>query len=497
LTQLDIAEVRRAVRSSTPYVLRLRGSVPESFPLLDSVLEAYLTELGQEKVLEALSYCVKELTLNAEKANAKRIYFEEHGLEILRKDDYEKGMRGFHAELSENLEHFLQRLQERRMSIDVTFQSTEEALAVSVKNDAALAPMEQARIKERIARARTFRSFSEALETSLDHSEGAGLGIMILLQFLKSVGLDEKALSITTENGRTVSSIVIPISNVQLDQIRMLAEVLARTIESLPHFPENVARLIQLTEDANARVSDISGRISNDPALTAELLKHVNSAYYGLPSRVNSIPKAVKLIGLRSLHHLLYSFGFHMVLDPHRAEVRSLWEHSLRTAFYASLLARDLRRQPEILDDAYVAGILHDLGFIALTSLHPRTQLRIRRFSMEKNIPPAVLERFSFGMNHADLGALIAQKWNFPDQLIEGIKYHHDPLRASLRHRNVVFCVYLANALCDLQQGLLSYQHLDRTVLRDFGLRTEAQVLDVASGLKSAFESRRGEPNRL
>lgn len=491
MAEFSVAEVKRAVQSSIPFVLRIEGSVPDSFPLIDSVLEAFLAELGQEKVQEALSYCVKELVLNAEKANAKRVYFEERGLDITGKEDYDTGMNGFHKELSENVEHFLRRLAEKGMNIDVTFHSSEESLWVAVRNDAVLTPMERARIKERITRARTFKSFTEALETSLDHSEGAGLGIMMLLQFLRSIGLDERAFSVRIEGGRTVSEIIIPISTVQLDQIRMLAEVLVRNIDSLPHFPENVATLIRLTEDENANVSAVSRHISDDPTLTAELLKHVNSAYYGLPSRVNSINHAVKLVGLRSLHHLLYSFGFHITLDVHRRQMRFLWDHSLRTAFYAFLLARDYRRQPEITDDVYVAGILHDLGVIVVSSMQPRVQQKMRKFCMEKNIPPEVLEKFTFGMNHAELGALIAQRWNFPDQLVEGIRFHHNPLLASPRYRNIVFCVYLANAVCDLERGLISSQQVDRSVLADFGLRTDAQLQDVAAHLKASFDTRK------
>jgi len=486
-TPVSVADIQRAVQNSVPYVFRIEGSVPESFPLLDSILETYLDELGQQKIQDVLSYCVKELVLNAEKANAKRIYFEEHGLQISKKQDYERGMKAFHNELSENLAHFLQVLRERQMWIDVAFHATGDALTVSVRNDAPLTPMEEARIKERIARARTFHSFSEALETSLDHSEGAGLGIMILLQFLKSIGLGEEAFSVRTERGRTVSTIAIPISDVQLDQIRALAEALVRNIESLPHFPESVMKLTTLTEEAEANVADIANHISRDPTLTAELLKHVNSAYYGLPSRVNGIPQAVKLIGLRSLHQLLYSFGFHIMLDQHHPRMRSLWEHSLRTARYALLLARDVKRQPEIVDDAYVAGILHDLGFIAIATLHPDTREKMRRFCAEKNIPSWVFEKFSFGMKHADIGALIAQKWNFPDQLVEGIRYHHDPLLASGRHRGIVFSVYLATSICDLEEGLITYQQLDQTVLGDFDIQTEAQFLELAASLRNGF----------
>ncbi len=493
MAEISATDIQRAVKTSFPLTFKIEGPVHDSFTTLDGIVETCLMELGQEKVREALTYCVKELILNAEKANAKRIYFEEHGLDIRSKQDYEKGMKGFRSALTDDLGHFLSRLKEKQASIDVVFHYANGDLAVSVKNPGGLAPGEMARIEDRFDRARSSRTFSDALETSLDHTEGAGLGIVMVLQFLKSIGLGESALSIRSEDGMTVSRIVIPVLNVQLDQVRTLAKELARNIESLPQFPESVVGLLRLTEDPNASVADISKYISRDPALTAELLKHVNSAYYGLPSRVNGIPQAVKLIGLRSLNHLLYSFGFHLILDRHHPQMKSLWEHSLRAAFYAFLLARDQKRRPEILDDVYVTGILHDLGFIVVSSLKPATQEKMQKFCMEKNIPSSVLERFSFGMNHAEIGALIAEKWNFPDQLVEGIRYHNDPLQASRSSHDVVFCVYLANAVCDLEQGLTSYGQLEGTVLTEFGLRTESQFLDLAASLKSDFDEHRGD----
>ena len=492
--RINVVDIQRAARNSIPLVFRLTSLPPALFPLIDRILEMFLAELGQEKLLEPLSFCLKELISNAQKANAKRIYFQERGLQISRREDYERGMKDFITELSVNLDHFIDQLKERRLSIDVALHATAEALTVSVRNDAELAPDERRRIDERILRSRGLHSFFEALETSVDSTEGAGLGIMILLQFLKRIGLGEKALSIRTEKGGTVSSIVIPISNVHLDQIRLLTEVLVRDIELLPHFPENISELIKLTEeDQKAGVTEVAERISRDPTLTAELLRHVNSAYYGLPSRTNSILQAVKYVGMRSLHHLLYSFGFQRVFGSHHG-MKELWEHSFRVASYAGMLAREVANRREILDDVYVAGILHDLGLIVVRTLHPRTQEKMRRFSMEKHIPASLLEKFSFGLNHADIGALIAQKWSFPDVLVEGIRYHHDPLLASRRCKEVVSCVYLANAVTDLERGMISYEQLSKPVLGEFGIRTSAQLIEIGSMLKNEFEKLMTEP---
>jgi hypothetical protein len=110
---IDIAEIQKAALRSIPLTFRLTSLPHESHALLDRILEVYLVELGQEKILEPLSYCLKELIVNAQKANTKRLYFEEKGLDIGNEQDYEKGMIDFRKESSERLEHWLGLLKER------------------------------------------------------------------------------------------------------------------------------------------------------------------------------------------------------------------------------------------------------------------------------------------------------------------------------------------------------------------------------------------------
>ena len=214
----------------------------------------------------------------------------------------------------------------------------------------------------------------------------------------------------------------------------------------------------------------------------------MNSAYYMLPKRVNNILQAVKVVGLKGLRNLLLSYGTQKILGEKYAEMKGLWDHSYRTAYYAFLLARGIKRLPDILDDVYVAGILHDLGQIIVTYLHPDAMERMALFCKQKDIPPRILERFSFGLNHADIGSLMAMKWNFPDALVQGIKHHHDPLVAPVAYKNIVFCVYLANAFCDLERGFINWEQLEKPVLSDFGITTEEQGRKVLDNLRRSFE---------
>jgi putative nucleotidyltransferase with HDIG domain len=187
----------------------------------------------------------------------------------------------------------------------------------------------------------------------------------------------------------------------------------------------------------------------------------------------------------------LYTHGTQKILGQKYREMRELWQHSYQTAFYAYNLAKSFRRRKDILDDVYVGGILHDLGKIILASLHPDLLERIRGFCREKEIPSNMLENFAAGMNHAEVGALIAEKWNFPDQLVDAIRFHHSPLDCREQNRDIVFSVYLANALTDLEREMIAFEQVDRWVLGDLGIQSEEQLTRIQQRLAGAFDQQR------
>jgi HD-like signal output (HDOD) protein len=491
---IDVGTIQQSVSKSIPVTFKLRSFARDQHGVLDRILEIFLSELGLEGIQESLSYCTKELIVNAQKANAKRIYFRNKGLSITDPDDYQKGMKQFLHYLTETAGKEDQQLNDGDFDIVLTIHSSAGMFNIKVRNKGEMTEQESSRVYDRIIKARGFSSFYEALNSVRDVTEGAGLGIVILIQFLKRIGLGEEAFSIESDEGLTTASLQIPISKVQLDKMHALAEVVARDIDSLPHFPENVMVILAMTRDPKSQITMVAKKISADPTLTADLLRLVNSAYFMLPRRVVDILEAVKLIGIKGLQNLLFSYGTQKILGQTYRNMRELWDHSYQTALYAFLLARSIKRSYSKLDDVYVAGILHDLGLIVVSYLHPTMQKKIRGFCREKHIPLKVLEDFSYGLNHADTGGLIASKWNFPDQLVEGIKYHHEPLNANVPYKDIVFCVYLANIMSNMERGLVSFEQIETPVLHDFGIEDEAQYTKIHSQFRLVYEQ---QLNRL
>ncbi|MBA7517254.1 hypothetical protein ES705_09307 [subsurface metagenome] len=167
--------------------------------------------------------------------------------------------------------------------------------------------------------------------------------------------------------------------------------------------------------------------------------------------------------------------------------MRSLWDHSYRTAFYAYHMARSFKKKKDILDDIYVGGILHDLGKIIIATLHPELLDRIISFCAEKEIPTRMLEDLSVGFNHAEIGAMIAEKWNFPEQLVAAIRLHHEPNETDEKFADVVYTVYLANALTAIEREQISFEQIDKDVLNAFGIQTADHLAKIQERLDKAF----------
>ena len=415
-TKLDIEQIKRAARNSIPLSIKSYTLPHETEEYLERILSIFLEEVGQNQIKDRIAYCMRELAVNAKKANTKRVYFKELELEIANDMDYEEGMREFKRATLENIDHYLQLQKEDGLYIKVIFHVRGRTFTISVHNNVEISRTEQLRVYDRIARSRAFDSMEEALSTVLDDSEGAGLGIVIMILMLRKMGLDEDSFDIDVENGETIAKIIVPFSDIHVEDLDSLSKEIVAEIDELPQFPENIVYLQKLINDPEAELTEIARQISMDPSLTADLLRLVNSASYTLPKKVDNIVEAVKVVGLRRLRNLLYQQGTQMLLDK---EQKWLWDHSYKAAYYAYYLARNFRRKKDLLDDVYVGGILHDMGKIIFSSVHPQLLDKINNFCKTRNIDRDLMEDLSAGLNHAEIGALIAEKWNFPNVLID------------------------------------------------------------------------------
>ncbi|MCL2212141.1 MAG: HDOD domain-containing protein [Treponema sp.] len=485
---VDEEKIKKAIQSGLPLTITTYTLPKEIEIYIEQVIETFLRHMNQMKLKDYIVYCVQELVVNAKKANTKRVFFKERGLDINNDEDYKKGMLTFKEETIGNINYYLQLQKEKGLYIKVILQLKRNVIQLEIRNNVIANKVEQLRIHDKMARSRQFNSLEDALTQVLDDSEGAGLGLVILVLMLKKMGLDDNAFTINTNNKFTSAKILIPLDTAMVENMSALSEQIVDSINSLPQFPENIMLVQKLINDPTSDMPMIARQISMDPALTADLLKMVNSAQYMLSKKVDNISEAVKMIGIKGIKNLLYSYGTQKVLGDDTQEKKKLWAHSYRTAFYAYNLVKNFKNDSNLLDDVYVGGILHDMGKIIFSSVHPDLLNNIKGFCTEKNLPASTFENLSAGMNHAELGALIAEKWNFPDRLVAAIRFHHDPETAPEEFKDLIDTVYLANMLCEYENGNITFEQLEPGPLANFKLRSKKQVDALIERLAAGFQ---------
>lgn len=221
-----------------------------------------------------------------------------------------------------------------------------------------------------------------------------------------------------------------------------------RSVNRLRPLPGSPLRILKELDNPSTSARQVADLISLDQALTAYLLKVANSALMGFSRQCSSVQEAVVRLGFKQVRSLVYSTMASGPLSARLAGYRlgdkGLWFHSVAVASSAHWLANALH-YPDA-EKAYVAGLLHDIGKLVLDQFVMADYNQIMEIMYTQKQPMWKVEEQLFGIDHAGVGALAGEHWQFPLELIEAIRYHHNP-RMDQPHPQLAAIVNLANAL--------------------------------------------------
>ncbi len=193
-------------------------------------------------------------------------------------------------------------------------------------------------------------------------------------------------------------------------------------IDTLPTIPSVLRKLLVVIENPKISLTEVGNFIASDPVLTSRVLKMVNSPIYGFPGRISSVQQALILLGLNVVRGLLLGVS---VFEVMQKSMVGLWEHSLGCAVTAKIIAKK-KNIPEP-EEVSIEALLHDIGKVVLSLRFKDEYERVVKEAESKDILIIDSEKEIFGITHAESGAWIARKWNFPLSLVEAIEYHHKP----------------------------------------------------------------------
>ena len=210
-----------------------------------------------------------------------------------------------------------------------------------------------------------------------------------------------------------------------------IQEILQK-VDNLQYNFHIAVKVSKLLDDYNVSINELTRLIEADQALTVKLLKHCNSAEYGFSRRITTVKDAIAKLGFKTLKTMIFTIvtksSFNQEIKGYGLEKGELWRNSVSCAVYSRYLAKLINYIDP--DQAFTAGLLRDVGKLVLHEYVRKDYDEIERLVNEENITFSEAEEKIIGLNHCQIGALVAEKWNFPQILIDTIKYHHNPEKA-------------------------------------------------------------------
>ena len=227
----------------------------------------------------------------------------------------------------------------------------------------------------------------------------------------------------------------------------ILKELIAK-METLPSMPELFHRITQKLRDEKCSLDDVGELIATDIAMTAKLLKLVNSAFFGLRRQISNPQEAVTFLGLDTIKALTLAVNaFDSFEDkaPGPWSIEQLWQHSMQIGNWCKNIARFEEYSDAEVDDCFISGMLHDVGKLALSSNLSKEYRECLKIAEAEKIPLQAAEETVFGANHADVGGYLLSLWGLPARVVDAIAFHHNPSRSLIDGPAPIAAVHVAD----------------------------------------------------
>ncbi|MBN2071214.1 MAG: HDOD domain-containing protein [Candidatus Krumholzibacteriota bacterium] len=277
---------------------------------------------------------------------------------------------------------------------------------------------------------------------------------------------------------------------------RMLREVL-RTAKNLPTIPEILAIMQKALQDENVSTDSIANLISNDPSIASNILRLANSAYYSSSgTQISTVADAVIRIGLKDIGRLvsvmaaIQSFN----VAGQRKDHNLFWKHSICVANASKYLST---RLPHVFgvkeDEAYLTGLLHDIGMLVIDQFFPEISKEIWNEASSGQVLLEEIEMAKLKMDHGEVGGKFLDKWKLPERIVTAVSRHHQSGTVSGRDRGLVLCIYISNQVCNRNgfhgwSGKISTD-IPAEIMEELGLESDTIEGMIAHIQKAAEQS--------
>ncbi len=278
-----------------------------------------------------------------------------------------------------------------------------------------------------------------------------------------------------------------------------LKEIILRSVSDLPPMPQTVFKVREIIADPGSSFKQLAEILETDQAMATRVLKIANSAYYGLSGKVSSIQHASVVLGHKTLGELMTMAGISGLLGNrlkgYGLEAGDLWRHSLGVAFGSKIIAA--KKNPVLANDAFAAGLIHDVGKLILDQHVLERQEAFKEFMVDGQQSFLAAEKQILGFDHSEIASEACKSWRVPETLSIAIRYHHYPSQS--QGSKLAYIVHTADLIA-MMTGLglgmdgLSYK-MDDKAMEFVGLH-EKDVTDIMGEVVESVEKIAGQMNK-
>jgi HD-like signal output (HDOD) protein len=303
---------------------------------------------------------------------------------------------------------------------------------------------------------------------------------------LKCIGSTHQYLSKPCEP-ETLKAVIRRATSLEYLQQHERLSALVVKMDFLPTIPALYSAIVGALNSPNTSTNDVSMLVARDIGMTARILKLVNSAFFGLSRTISDPAEAVNHLGfdtIRSLTLALDTFGQFDKKVTAVYSIEQIWRHSVSVSLCAKWIAHREGAERKVQDEAFVSGLLHDVGKLILHVNLPEEGRPISQLTKERGLSDHAAEQEVIGANHAAIGGYLLGLWGLPVPVVEAVALHHEPALAQGSDLTPLAFVHAANAIVNSSDGngeVKAEKFVDAAYLHEVG------IIDHLDGLRAAW----------
>lgn len=475
LQKIDSEKIRRAIEFQVPIEI-VTYTLPKNMDIyIRNTMSEFLKACHQSHMIEYLSFCLGELLTNSKKANTKRVYFSEKGLDINDPVQYERGMETFKMDTFENLNYYLDLQRKKGLYIKFILQiRSNSSVRIEIRNNSLLTAIEEQRIKEKFDRVKQYTSVEEVMASVMDQSEGAGLGIIIIILMLQKIGLSRDEYKVFTEGNDTVTRITLPCDNSIQVELNGAYVTFAKQITRFPVLDENYSEL-QAIIAAGCNQKELLEFFKKDAMLTYLLLTYaVNEK-----KTECKLTQAIKNLTKDDYLKLFPEQNENIILVNNEP-----YKNALKNARCAGVAAycvvKNKNNASVDLEEVYLTALMTNLSRLFIFGMDDEQKRQLRKLIAEIEVRVNLKDLYSSETNYIVFSSNLLKVKNFPEEMSEAVLTADTwDFSQELDEKDLKSYISVADILSYYQCGLIEYYQINKYILQFLNVTSEEQLKDI------------------